>query len=157
MIAGAEFSRDRKYRYALWRIWDNGLPAVMFIGLNPSRADEIKPDPTITNIMKITTANGYGGFYMMNLYALVSPHPEALLTEPDPIGANDDWLDKIAEQCQDVCFVWGAFPRALDRSAQIIRKFPRAYCLGKTKNGHPVHPLHLSSDTKMTPYLNWKP
>ena len=35
-INGAEFSEGRKYRYALWRIWDSSKPLVMFIGLNPS-------------------------------------------------------------------------------------------------------------------------
>jgi hypothetical protein len=27
MIAGAEFSSDREYRYALWRIWDKSKTA----------------------------------------------------------------------------------------------------------------------------------
>ena len=43
----ALFSKDRVYRYALWRIWDLKKPKVLFIGLNPSTADEIKNDPTI--------------------------------------------------------------------------------------------------------------
>jgi hypothetical protein len=37
---GAEFSTDRKYRYALWRKWDAINPLAMFIGLNPSTANE---------------------------------------------------------------------------------------------------------------------
>ena len=41
MNKGAEFSPCKKYRYKLWRIWDDTLPLVMFIGLNPSTADEI--------------------------------------------------------------------------------------------------------------------
>jgi hypothetical protein len=31
----AEFSECRKYRYTLWRVWSEGEPLVMFIGLNP--------------------------------------------------------------------------------------------------------------------------
>lgn len=29
IISGAEFSPDRKYRYALWRIWDQSRPLVI--------------------------------------------------------------------------------------------------------------------------------
>ena len=37
MKKGAELSPCRRYRYALWRIWDDSKPAVMFIGLNPPK------------------------------------------------------------------------------------------------------------------------
>ncbi|QBE68839.1 protein of unknown function DUF1643 [Synechococcus sp. WH 8101] len=36
----AIFSDCRTYRYALWRLWDDSRPCAMFIGLNPSSADE---------------------------------------------------------------------------------------------------------------------
>jgi len=32
----AKFSACRKYRYALWRNWDESKPYAMIIGLNPS-------------------------------------------------------------------------------------------------------------------------
>ena len=64
--SGAEFSEDRKYRFCLFRIWDRNLPLVMFIGLNPSTANETDSDPTIRSCGRIAKANGYGGFYMMN-------------------------------------------------------------------------------------------
>ena len=38
----AKFSACRKYRYALWRTWDESKPYAMIIGLNPSTADEKK-------------------------------------------------------------------------------------------------------------------
>ena len=44
----AKFSACRKYRYALWRNWDESKPSAMIIGLNPSTADENENDPTIT-------------------------------------------------------------------------------------------------------------
>lgn len=59
---GADFSNDRKYRYALWRIWDRTKPLVMFIGLNPSTANETENDPTIKSVGRISKNNGYGGF-----------------------------------------------------------------------------------------------
>lgn len=59
--SGAEFSKCGKYRYKLWRIWDESLPKVMCIGLNPSSTNVIKPDPTITNLIKMLKKLGYGG------------------------------------------------------------------------------------------------
>lgn len=146
--SGAEFSADRKYRYALWRIWEPDIPFVMFIGLNPSTANEHNNDPTIKRVMKIVQGWGYGGFYMMNLFAIVSSKPEILLTDPDPIGDNDRWLDKIAFECETIVFAWGAFKEAKERAEAIVKRFPDAYCLRKTKGGHPWHPLYIPADTQ---------
>lgn len=47
MLKNAILSVDRKYRYILSRTWDETKPTVVFIGLNPSTADEETDDPTI--------------------------------------------------------------------------------------------------------------
>ena len=43
---GAVFSPCRRWRYLLWRRWDEKLPVANFLMLNPSTADEHKLDPT---------------------------------------------------------------------------------------------------------------
>jgi hypothetical protein len=45
---------SRKYRYTLTRVWDETKDKVMFIGLNPSTADEIEDDPTIRRCINFT-------------------------------------------------------------------------------------------------------
>ncbi len=47
MQKDATLSEDRRYRYRLTREWDQEKPKVLFIGLNPSTADEIEDDATI--------------------------------------------------------------------------------------------------------------
>lgn len=148
MISGAEFSADRKYRYALWRVWDKYKPLVMFIGLNPSTANEIDPDPTITRVKTFAEDWGYGGFYMMNLFGIISSKPAILLTDPDPLGDNDRWLDYIYLRCERVLFCWGVFKQARTRAEEVKKRFPGAYCLKKTKEGHPWHPLYVAAATK---------
>ena len=69
---GAYFSPCRKYRYALWRIWNQNKPYAMFIGLNPSIADEVYDDPTIKRCINYSKSWGYGGVYMTNLFSYVS-------------------------------------------------------------------------------------
>ncbi len=48
--SSAVFSEFRTHRYALFRQWRNGDRA-MFIGLNPSTADETLNDPTVRRCM----------------------------------------------------------------------------------------------------------
>ncbi|GAH84175.1 unnamed protein product, partial [marine sediment metagenome] len=45
--SGAVFADERTHRLYLWRRWDKEKPWVMFIGLNPSTADESHDDPTV--------------------------------------------------------------------------------------------------------------
>jgi hypothetical protein len=74
---------------------------------------------------------GYGGFYMMNLFAIVSksPYPEVLKTHPDPIGDNDGWIEKIAPKCSMIVFAWGNFIEARERGNKMIEMFPAAHAL----------------------------
>src|SRR5689334_16191487 len=115
MDSGAEFSNCRKYRFSLWRIWDYSKPFVMFIGLNPSTANETEPDNTIKRVCAIAKYNGNGGIYMMNCFPLVSRHPEDLYyftSTPyhnEEFYLNNEWLEKISKKCSDIVFAWGNF------------------------------------------------
>lgn len=146
---GAEFSEDRKYRYCLWRIWNENKPKIMFVGLNPSTAREDKNDNTITKLVKITKNNGFGGFYMMNLFAIVSADPKILQTDSNPLGDNNGWLEKIAPKCDKIVFAWGNFKEAKERSIEVINMFKEPYCLFQNKNGSPKHPLYCIDETKL--------
>ena len=44
----ATISDNQLYRYKLSRTWDSTKPTILFIGLNPSIADETIEDPKIT-------------------------------------------------------------------------------------------------------------
>jgi len=97
MKTDAKFSTCRKYRYALWRIWDDSKPYAMIVGLNPSTADETKNDPTISRCINFSKDWGYGGLCMANLFAFRATKPSVLMSSNDPVGsANDDWLKKLS-------------------------------------------------------------
>jgi hypothetical protein len=93
----ASFSACRRYRYALWRNWADLFPntggSVMFIGLNPStadetHADEIHDDPTIRRCIAFAQAWGFQELYMTNLFAYRTTKIADLLTQTDPIGED---------------------------------------------------------------------
>lgn len=145
-VIGAHFSNCRNYRYVLWRVWDVSKSRIMFIGLNPSTANEISDDPTIRRVKKMAQDWGYGGVYMTNLFALVATHPYELLQCPDPINGNDEWLIKIASITGDIIFAWGNFKIAQERAKKVIEMFPNAKALQINKNGSPKHPLYVKGD-----------
>ena len=78
MNKGALISEDDKYRYKLWRIWDNKKPIVLYIMLNPSIADDNIDDPTIKTLIRISQNNGFGGFYVGNLSPYRATNPTEL-------------------------------------------------------------------------------
>tara|TARA_B000000557_G_C20755605_1_gene435065 strand:+ start:45 stop:524 length:480 start_codon:yes stop_codon:yes gene_type:complete len=145
----ALFSKDRVYRYALWRIWDIKKPKVLFIGLNPSTADEIKNDPTIRRCIRFSMDWGYGGYIMGNIFAYRSTDPKNLLKIDDPIGAdNDYWLKKLYDEASLTIGAWGNHGRILNRGEKVNNMLKSFHCLKITKLGYPSHPLYLSSKLK---------
>lgn len=159
-----KFSDDGKHRLLLGRLWNTSHSKVLFIGLNPSTADGEEDDNTVRRLIKFASDWGFGGFYLCNLYSYISTDPENLA--PYYLGLSDHarkLVDKrnfkiILERgaiCSMVVFCWGAGGFEEDGPAdKIIRTFRDARCFGKTKNGHPKHPLYLPSHLKLTQFRN---
>jgi hypothetical protein len=144
MKKSAILSDDRLYRYSLSRIWDSSLPTVMFIGLNPSTADETENDPTINRCIGFAKSWGYGGLVMTNLFAFRSTDPKILKSVKEPIGdKNNDWLIQLAKESKIIIAAWGTNGTLLNRDKEIKKLFPTLYCLELSKENHPKHPLYL--------------
>jgi hypothetical protein len=148
--SGALFSECKAYRYFLWRIWDESKPVVMFIGLNPSLANETQLDPTIRRVKTFAENWGFGGFYMMNLFPFVTPYPEALIEcSIEAMKINLFWITTNARECGEIVFAWGSFKAAKAEGQKMTELFPYAKCLKKTKDGSPWHPLYVKGDTQL--------
>ena|GEM_PF-126892 len=152
MRTDAIFSPDRKYRYALYRIWNEKKPFVMFVGLNPSTANEKTNDPTVARCVRFADSWDYGGMVMTNTFAYVSTDPNALLAIPDTIGLeNNSYLAKTAKEAGIIVCAWGYFPRHIARQTEVLnmlRSIHPVYHLGLTKEGWPRHPLYLKKDVQ---------
>ena len=147
MNSDAILSEDRKYRYVLSRIWDESKPIVMFIGLNPSTADEIENDPTIEKCISFTKSWGYGGLYMLNLFAFRATQPKDLFNAKDPIGKdNDEYIKKYSKICDKIVCAWGNNGSFKNRSKKVLSLIDNAYYLKLNKTGEPAHPLYLKSN-----------
>lgn len=148
----AVLSECRKYRFALWRIWDESKPYAMIIGLNLSTADETEDDPTVKRCIEFARSWGYGGLCMANLFAFRATMPTDMFTASDPIGVeNDKWLIKLAKSAGVVVAAWGNNGTYLSRSKEVIQLIPDLHCLKMNKTGEPAHPLYLKATLRPTP------
>jgi hypothetical protein len=121
------------------------LSYALFVGLNPSIADEVDNDPTIRRCVDYATRWGYGALCMVNLFALRETDPAVMKAEPHPIGPdNDFWIVEMAKQAEVVIAAWGVHGAHLRRDQAVkLLLGQKLTCLRKTKNGHPGHPLYL--------------
>lgn len=147
MIKDTIFSPCREYRYTLYREWGEGNRIVAFVGLNPSTADEIKNDPTVTRCINYAKKWGYSGMYMMNIFAYRATDPRVMKAHSEPIGSeNDHYLSLVAREADIVVAAWGTHGKHLNRGQAVKNLIPGLHCLRITKDGHPSHPLYLPSD-----------
>lgn len=146
MKTDAKFSECRKYRYALWRVWDESKPYVAIIGLNPSTADEVQNDPTINRCISFARSWGYGGVCMINLFAFRATAPADMMSAHDPVGPdNDKWLVEIAKEAGGVVAAWGNDGSYLGRSTLVKNMILNLCALKINKSGEPAHPLYLKA------------
>ncbi|WP_434089542.1 DUF1643 domain-containing protein [Neopusillimonas aromaticivorans] len=144
--SSAAFSPCRTYRYSLWRRWgDESLGYVMFIGLNPSTADEVDDDPTIRRCIGYARDWGYGGLVMTNLFAYRATNPADMRAVAEPVGPdNDQHLLNFARDAKIVVAAWGNNGAHLGRDKSVSNLIPSLHVLKVTAAGQPGHPLYLS-------------
>lgn len=155
IIRSAIFSPDRFYRYTLERVWDSDLPTVVFCLLNPSTADETVDDRTNVRGMSFAQAWGCGRCIFVNLFAIRTPKPKVMKASLAPIGPdNDKWIKHWADKADILVAAWGTHGTHRRRNISVLRLLQDhdLKCLGRSKAGHPKHPLYLKADTPLESY-----
>jgi len=156
----AEFSPCRRYRYFLKRSWDSLFPSgrlAAFLLLNPSTANEVSNDNTVTRCIGFAKAWGYSGLFIINLFAFRATNPAAMLSAKDPVGPeNDVWIERAGGLADIVVAAWGNNGSHLGRSTVVQKKFQEMgiglQCLSVTGAGQPEHPLYLKSNLSPQPF-----
>jgi hypothetical protein len=159
--SGATFDARRHYRYRLWRSWGTGRRCV-FVGLNPSTADETKDDPTIRKCMGFARRWGFGVLEMVNLFAWRCTDPEHLPdAAPEHVGPdNDAALADAFDGAHRIVWAWGRHSPPVQRLVRariesgpwrLLRTRCQTGTLGRAQDGSPRHPLRLAYDTQWVP------
>ena len=155
--AGAVFSPCRRWRYLLWRRWDQAKPVANFLMLNPSTADEHKLDPTCSRARDYAERWGYGALVVTNVFAFRSTNPDKLKAVQDPVGpGNDAAIVRAAKEAALVVCAWGNHGSFSDRSSRVRALLGKSkiplHCLRINANGEPAHPLYLPGRLKPAPW-----
>ena len=149
---------DRKIRLVLKK---NGKKPLLVLGLNPSTADEKKPDATIRKIMGFAERWGYDSFIMVNVYPLRSTFPKDLPEnfEEGLHAQNYRTIEEIISGLGEtevlICYGDNIMNKPyLELCKSEILKMFSAYSKLKlvrisdlTLKGNPRHPCRLSYDS----------
>lgn len=154
MKKNANLSICNTYRYLLSRIWDESKGKVMFMMLNPSKADDKVDDPTIRRCIAFAKEWGFGGLYVCNLFAYRATNPNDLLNIQNPIGdENSVFIKKYTDEVDIIVCAWGNKPivKSILKEQPLIEFLTFAkeklHYLELTKDGTtPRHPLYIKAD-----------
>jgi hypothetical protein len=133
----------------------SGDGKMVFIGLNPSTADEFTNDPTIERLCRRAKRMGYRELVVCNIFALRSTDPKGLLGVEDPIGPeNERYILEESLSASMVLCGWGA-PSQLKNQGNKIKSLLRQndvglHVLALNKDESPKHPLYVSYGTVPT-------
>lgn len=166
----AAFSSNGRYRYWLERRWDEARPRFTYILLNPSKAGATdNGDRTVPKLVTMTTANGGGGFELVNLFATMDTHQVGLHL-PDAVGespcSNDAWIVKAAQRSSTLVVVWGdgnaddvasrgrrAAVRQRVQEVWPLLRHRHLWCFRTIKSGAPGHPGRMRNEAGLVRYL----
>ena len=166
------FSQCRSYRWILKRELLIGKKSVIFIGLNPSKANSFHNDRTLIRIINFCSRWNYKNIYIINLFGFISKSPIHLSKSNDPIGVNNDLITlKSLEfwrgntNC-DLWLGWGDKGQMNGRDRKVLKLIKnfsnlksnenndskRILSLGLSKKGNPLHPLYMPNKSFLRKY-----
>jgi len=154
---------DDKTRYILGT---QGNKTLLVMGINPSKATNLKSDSTITRIKFFCEINNYDSFLMINVYPFRSTDPNKLpLVSDDKLHNKNRCtiLDNIIKyKFRDLLCCWGDNISIrpylkiylFDIYSLINPKLKNIFCLGDlTIDGNPRHPGRLSYKTNFNRFI----
>jgi len=162
----ALFSPCGLYRWWLTRKINKGRKSLIFIGLNPSKADSHIDDQALRRLVSSCRRWNYGSLIVVNLFGRVSKSPLILHRCLDPVGEGNDFALLRFMDCWsndpnvDLWLGWGNKGCLLNRNVSFLKmlkpyalqrhlSFPEEsgpQVIGLTKSSQPRHPLYTSNE-----------
>ena len=150
----------------------SGNKTIVFIGLNPSKANSFNNDRTLIRIINFCSRWNYKNVYVINLFGLISKSPIQLLKSKDPVGENNNlitlktlnfWRENI--NC-DLWVGWGDNGQLNGRDLEVLKLIKNlsnlkssennyskpVLILGLSKKGNPRHPLYMPNESFLRPF-----
>lgn len=164
MTGDAKFSACGRWRWWLTRVWDESLPTIGLIGMNPSTANAAVNDPTIAKEITYAKSWGFGGLLMLNAFGFKATKPADMWAAKnrgvDIIGAENtcahlvEYLHQFGVKKTVAC--WGRIGPKSDRGWLLRDEFlfrgVKLDCLMKNSDDSPAHPLYLPYGLLLEPW-----
>ncbi len=150
-----EASADERFRYLLGQ---KGKKVLIAFGINPSTANRIKSDATVTRVLRTSLKNNFDGWLMLNVCSQRATDPKNLSLRPskEEHRKNKKALGLILKTFSDyVCLgAWGNLIESRPYLKQCLRDLLHEtdlakrpwFCYGVTHQGHPKHPSRAAYD-----------
>ena len=145
ILSRSQKSQCSNYRFYLLKRWDTTKSIVVFIGINPSKADELFWDPTVCNCNNLAIQWGYGGFIMLNLYPIYQTSPKGI-TKKSSVNnyqyRNDRTVERICKiNIVDKVIIATGINKIRDTNSIMNRiNLNKLYCISKNSRGGYLHP-----------------
>lgn len=146
----AIFSEDGKKRYLLHKEWDTNKKQIAIIMLAPSEADGIALDKTTLQVVNNTVRLGYGGVYILNLFATLNDF--TLQTAEKEDTENIQMFRMTLDKADAIIYAPGVgkaknavFQERQIQVCKLLKPYEKKlYCLcdkeGKARLQHPLSP-----------------
>lgn len=150
-----------EYRYVIGTV---GKKPLVCIGINPSTAKPNKLDKTLQSVERITRANKFDSFIMLNIYAQRSTKPDMVEESLNKFLHDEnmkafEYILGITKYCRPhIWAAWGEniqnysyYLQCLEDIVEIANKYNADWYWVKDygKLGHPRHPLYLERNTQI--------
>lgn len=162
VTGSARFSACGRYRPVLARDWTPpGAAArtILFIGMNPSVADDTVSDPTCHRELDYARRWGYTRYLKGNMLDWRATSPDDLPPDPAQARSPDNLaiLLDLAREAETIVLAHGRLHR---RFAPIVEETVAALraagrdllCLGHNADGSAKHPLYLRKDAALVAF-----
>ena len=146
------------YRTLYWNIWDETLPALLAMMLNPSTADHRQRDNTVTLLVNRAARTKHGGLIIGNSADIRATDPKHMLTSKAPQSPANQAAIRALLQIRPATLLcaWGDnISEEMERHILdvVAKSGVTPHALGITKSRRPKHPLRIGYETTMKPWL----
>jgi hypothetical protein len=150
--AEANISNCGNYRYWLSRIWDSNEKIGCFICINPSKATAIYSDQTMGNCNNLAASWGWGGFYIVNLFAYMATDQKDMKKQKNKIGEeNDKAINYITKKSDVIVLAYGNGYKARVKEVLKLLSDQDLHCIKMNKGGGFLHPNRIKYENYPKP------
>ncbi len=123
------------------------------IGLNPSKANEASDDATNRRLMGLLSAQGFDGYWLVNLLPDVQTDPRQVQFSRRRLSVkNRRAIHGAMARSQITIVAWGHWGAHIAFRHQVLGLADETWCFGVTAGGEPRHPLYLPNHSTLVRY-----